>query len=234
MAATEPLYGTRPSTPSGTNLSMLLPGVLEVAVGRAFAHRADRAHAAVLLVRAALEQDDVAGRLLGAGEHAAHHHGRRAGRDRLRDVARVADAAVGDDRDAACLRAPRATLSIAVICGTPTPATMRVVQIEPGPMPTLTPSAPSSASARAAAPVAMLPPMTSMFGYFVLIARTFAEHVRAVAVRGVDDEDVDAGGGQQLGALVGVGADAERRRRRAACPARPSRRADARPPSGCP
>ena len=31
-----------------------------------------------------------------------------------------------------------ATLSIAMICGTPTPATMRVVQIEPGPMPTLT------------------------------------------------------------------------------------------------
>ena len=31
---------------------------------------------------------------------------------------------------------------IAVICGTPTPATMRVVQIEPGPMPTFTASAP--------------------------------------------------------------------------------------------
>jgi hypothetical protein len=34
------------------------------------------------------------------------------------------------------------TIWMAVICGTPTPATMRVVQIEPGPMPTLTPSAP--------------------------------------------------------------------------------------------
>jgi len=31
---------------------------------------------------------------------------------------------------------------IAVICGTPTPATTRVVQIDPGPMPTLTASAP--------------------------------------------------------------------------------------------
>ena len=37
---------------------------------------------------------------------------------------------------------------IAVICGTPTPATIRVVQIEPGPMPTLTASAPASISAR--------------------------------------------------------------------------------------
>ena len=43
---------------------------------------------------------------------------------------------------------PRSTASmIAVSCGTPTPATMRVVQIEPGPMPTLTASAPASISA---------------------------------------------------------------------------------------
>jgi len=47
-----------------------------------------------------------------------------------------------------------------VNCGTPQPVTMRVVQIEPGPMPTLTPSAPQSTSARAASAVAMLPPMT--------------------------------------------------------------------------
>ena len=46
-----------------------------------------------------------------------------------------------------CPAARSATLSIAMICGTPTPATMRVVQIEPGPMPTLTASAPASTSA---------------------------------------------------------------------------------------
>ncbi len=33
---------------------------------------------------------------------------------------------------------------MAVSWGTPTPAMMRVVQIEPGPMPTLMPSAPAS------------------------------------------------------------------------------------------
>ena len=38
------------------------------------------------------------------------------------------------------------TLAMAEICGTPTPATMRVVQIEPGPMPTLTASAPALTS----------------------------------------------------------------------------------------
>jgi hypothetical protein len=49
---------------------------------------------------------------------------------------------------------------IAVICGTPTPATIRVVQIEPGPIPTLTASAPASISARVAAAVATLPATT--------------------------------------------------------------------------
>ena len=38
---------------------------------------------------------------------------------------------------------------IAVICGTPTPVTTRVVQMLPGPMPTFTASAPASIRARA-------------------------------------------------------------------------------------
>ena len=46
---------------------------------------------------------------------------------------------------------------IAVTCGTPMPATTRVVQMEPGPMPTFTQSAPASNSARVAAAVATLP-----------------------------------------------------------------------------
>jgi len=48
------------------------------------------------------------------------------------------------------LRTPARALKIAVSCGTPTPVTMRVVQIEPGPMPAFTASAPASISARAA------------------------------------------------------------------------------------
>ena len=47
----------------------------------------------------------------------------------------------------------------AVSCGTPTPATIRVVQIEPGPMPTFTASAPASISALAPSAVATLPAM---------------------------------------------------------------------------
>ena len=46
--------------------------------------------------------------------------------------------------------AARAASSTAVSWGTPTPATMRVVQMEPGPMPTLTASAPASIRARVA------------------------------------------------------------------------------------
>ena len=61
---------------------------------------------------------------------------------------------------------------IAEICGTPIPATIRVVQIEPGPIPTLTASAPASMSAFAAAPVAMFPAITCKFGYFALIFLT--------------------------------------------------------------
>src|SRR5213078_1660267 len=49
---------------------------------------------------------------------------------------------------------------IAVICGTPTPATMRVVQIDPGPIPTLMASAPASISALAPSAVAIFPATT--------------------------------------------------------------------------
>ena len=69
-------------------------------------HRAHRPHAAVALVAAALDQLHLAGALLGAGEQRSDHDGRGAGGDRLDDVARVRDAAVGDDRDAELLRPP--------------------------------------------------------------------------------------------------------------------------------
>ena len=61
------------------------------------------------------------------------------------------------------IRLSRATATasmIAVSCGTPTPAMIRVVQIEPGPMPTLIASAPASINALAPSPVATLPATT--------------------------------------------------------------------------
>ena len=73
--------------------------VLEVAIAAAAAHRADRPHAAVFLEAAALIQDQLARALVGAGEQVADHRRARADGDRLGDVAREADAAIGDDRD---------------------------------------------------------------------------------------------------------------------------------------
>ena len=59
-----------------------------------------------------------------------------------------------------CSEATCAQSKIAVSCGTPTPATTRVVQIPDGPTPTLIASAPASIRASAASPVAMLPAIT--------------------------------------------------------------------------
>ena len=53
--------------------------------------------------------------------------------------------------------AASATSEIAVSCGTPTPATIRVVHIEPGPIPTLSASTPIEIKSSAASAVAMLP-----------------------------------------------------------------------------
>ena len=61
-----------------------------------------------------------------------------------------------------CSAAAREHSSIAVTCGTPTPATIRVVQIDPGPTPIFTASAPASISASVASAVATLPTTSSI------------------------------------------------------------------------
>src|SRR3989344_2482097 len=70
---------------------------LEIAVARTLAHGAERAHAAIALVGAALVDLDLARRLVGAGQHRTDHHAVGAGGDRLGDVAGIADPAAGDD-----------------------------------------------------------------------------------------------------------------------------------------
>ena len=82
---------------------------------------------------------------------------------------------------------------IAVSCGTPTPATMRVVQIEPGPMPTLMASAPQSISALAPSAVATLPATTCTAFDSRLMRGDGVEHVLRMAMRGVDHDEIDAG-----------------------------------------
>jgi len=132
----------------------------------AFAHRAERTHAAIGLVGSALVQLDFTGGFLGAGEQAADHDRMRARRDRLGDVPGEADAAIGDNRQRPRRAAPARRKQPRRSAVRPTPATMRVVQIEPGPMPTLTASAPASTSACAASAVAMLPAITWLSAHF--------------------------------------------------------------------
>ena len=74
--------------------------VLEITIGGAVFHRAYRAHATVRFILAALIQEYVARRFFRAGEHAAHHHATGACRQRLGDIARITDAAVADQRHA--------------------------------------------------------------------------------------------------------------------------------------
>src|SRR6185436_17270622 len=84
----------------GDELGLVLDRALAVALLRAAHHGAFGAHAAVDLVAAALVDHGLAGAFLAAGEEAPDHDARRAGGDCLGDVARVADASVGDHRDA--------------------------------------------------------------------------------------------------------------------------------------
>ena len=63
-----------------------------------------------------------------------------------------------------CLAASAEQALMAVIWGTPVPAMMRVVQIDPAPMPTLMASAPAEIRSRVPSAVATLPAMTGKDG----------------------------------------------------------------------
>ena len=80
----------------GHEFQRVLDVLLEIAVGRAARHRADRAHAAIGLVGAALPEKHFARRLVGAGEQRADHGDVGAGGERFRQIAGIFDAAVGD------------------------------------------------------------------------------------------------------------------------------------------
>src|SRR5919197_960918 len=89
--------------PLGHELVDVHVRVLEIAVGRALLHGAERAHAAIGLIRATLVELELPRRFVGAGEKRAEHHHMRARGDGLGDIARIAHAAVGDERHAGLL-----------------------------------------------------------------------------------------------------------------------------------
>ena len=69
-------------------------------------------------------------------------------------------AMIGTPADAAAAAQSR----IAVSCGTPAPVTTRVVQVDPGPTPTLTPSAPAAIRSRVPSAVATFPTISETSG----------------------------------------------------------------------
>mmetsp|Transcript_26318 Transcript_26318/g.62507 ORF Transcript_26318/g.62507 Transcript_26318/m.62507 type:complete len:641 (-) Transcript_26318:108-2030(-) len=183
---------------------------LEVAVGAALGHRAHRAHAAVALEGAALVEDGFARGFFGAGEGAAHHHAVGAGRDGLGQVTGVAHAAVGDDRHASALerrsdvvdrgdlrhahagddaRGADRTRADADLDAVRTGFHQRQRRSAGGDI------AADDIDLR----VGALDPAHPV------------QHAGAVAVGGVDDDGIDAGTHQQLDALLGVFAEADRR-----------------------
>ena len=71
-------------------------GFLEITVGASLLHGANRAHAAVTLVTAALKQNHFTGCLFGTGEHAAHHHRAGTGSNGFGNVTAEANATISN------------------------------------------------------------------------------------------------------------------------------------------
>ncbi len=175
----------------------------EVPVGRAMLlrHGAEGAHAAVALVRSALVEFDFAGRFLGAGEQPADHHRMRTGNQRLGDVARIADAAIGDQRHATFPAAPWPHWPPRKSAAHPHRPRCAWCRWNRDRCRPFTASAPAFTSSRAASPVTMLPPITCNSGHLRLMAATTSSTQRVVTMGGIDD-DHNRAGIAQLGHAV--------------------------------
>ena len=73
-------------------------------------------------------------------------------------------------------------LKIAVICGTPTPEMIRVVQIDPGPIPTLTASAPASIKSFTPLGRRNVPATTWISNFFLISKCTVSITLAGVAI----------------------------------------------------
>ena len=89
--------------PLGHQLHLVLDVTLEITIGRTAAHRPDRTHATVRLVGTALIKERLARRFSGTCQHRADHHGRCACGQCLGGIARCAQAAIADYRNARLL-----------------------------------------------------------------------------------------------------------------------------------
>src|SRR5438552_1963581 len=103
--------------------------------------------------------------------------------------------------------AAREASMMAVSWGTPAPVTTRVVQMEPGPMPTLRPSTPSAMRSFAPSYVATLPAMICISGrrwrIALMASMTFAVWPWAVSIGENSSEAGTARNGQARDAVLG-------------------------------
>src|SRR5690348_15327135 len=197
--------------PLGDQLLDVLDVALEVAILREAArlHGPERTHAAVLLEALTLDENHVARRLLYAREQRADHDDVRPGADRLRDVARGREAAVGDHRDALRRGNPRDVVDRAHLRDADAGDDAR--------------------RADRARPDADLHGVGSRLDQRprglgggdvagddldrdgVLDPTHHLDHAHGVTVRGVDDDEIRAGGDESFRALERVRPDADRR-----------------------
>src|SRR5574343_1776800 len=183
-------------------------GFLEVAIGRPSLHGAERAHAAIRLVRTALEQLDLTRGFLGTGEQATEHDRVGAGGDGLGDIAGVADAAVGDHRhartlqgignvlDGGDLRYAHASDDTRRTDGAGADTDLDAVRTAIDQCPCGVGGGDVAADHFDLREV-LLDPLDAV------------EHALRVAVRRIDDHHIDTGLGQQFDAFLGAGTDAD-------------------------
>src|SRR4029453_17404427 len=146
-------------------LRIAVPGVRSPAAARL--HRADRPHSAVGLELLAVDEQQLARRLLAAGEQRSHHDSVGPGDDGLRDVAGILQPAVTDHRYPGgsgarsrlgdCCDLRDADAGHPAGC---TDRTRRARPDEPGPAAPFMPSPPASINAWAPSLVATFPPTT--------------------------------------------------------------------------
>src|SRR4051812_15623656 len=207
-ARDRPLVGNAALDPFRHELLDVLDVALEVAVARGTtrAHRAERAHAAVLLVALTLVEHDVARALVSAREQRARHDGVGAGRDRLGNVARRRHAAVGDQRYAVPGGNRRAVVDRGDLrhahtgndprCADRTWAYANLHRVGSGVDQRLRRLGRRNVAGN------------DLDVEFGLDAPDHLRHRGRMPVRGIDDENVDAGIDERAGALPGIVAHA--------------------------
>ena len=185
--------------------------VLGVGLLAARGHRTERAHAAVGLELLAVDEDELAGRLLAAGEQRADHDGVGTGHEGLGDVAGVLQAAVADERHAGGAAGQRGLVDGGDLrdadAGDDAGGADRA-RTDPD-LDGIDAGVDEGLGAGAGRDVAA-DDLHVPGGGVLLDPLDHLEQQARVAVRGVDDEHVDAGLDERGGALPGLAEVADR------------------------